>query len=612
MNASIARPQLSRDGFRDEVEALAATLRQKIELDCAAFPVDEAARKRRRAKALDTATGFRFFAETYFPHYLTAAPSLLHAHLFVRLPEVAAAGGGARDVVIAPRGAAKSTLVSLIYPLWRALTGRSRFVIIAMDAYGQAVLQVEAIKAELETNPRLAMDFPEICGAGRIWREGEIVTANNVRIQGVGSGMKLRGRRHGPHRPDLAILDDVENDDNVRSPEQRDKLEAWILKAVLRLGPADGSIDLLHVGTVLHWDAVILRNAKRPGWKVARFKALMAMPARMDLWDRFEELLRNDGEAAATGFYAAHRAEMDAGAVLNWPAMQSLVQLMTERAESPSAFASEQQGEPSPENSPFQSLVFWAVKKPDWLFFGAVDPSLGRAGKQRDPSAILIGGLDRSGRYPVLDVVEASIRKRLPDTIIEDVIALQREYRCQLWFVESVQFQEFLRTELMVRAMQRGVSLPAVPVTPIADKGCGSSGYSRTPPWGPSASTPPRQHSSSSSASGRTATTTTGRTRSRCCGRGRCTTAPPCSTRPRSRSRRVSPMTGSGDTACEEQVCSATESEGRGDAEEPSRGRSRPDRPRPQRHHHSAVLDRPAAAGRDAADQGRLEGPRPL
>ena len=67
-------------------------------------------------------------------------------------------------------------------------------------------------------------------------------------------------------------------------------------------------------------------------------------------------------------------------------------------------------------------------------------------------------------------MVEASIRKRLPDIIISDTIALQREYRCLLWFVESVQFQEFLRTSLMVEAAKQGVGISAVPITPSADK----------------------------------------------------------------------------------------------------------------------------------------------
>lgn len=464
------QPEIGPDRFGDEVEKLVAALRLRVELDCEAFPTDPAARAERRRQVLDPVTGFRFFAETYFPHYLTAAPSLLHVHLFARLPEIAAAGGGARDVIIAPRGSAKSTLISLVYPLWRSITGRTRYALVVMDSWAQAVLQIEAIKVECEVNPRLAMDFPEIAGAGRVWREGEIVLANNVRIQGAGSGMKLRGRRHGPHRPDLVVLDDIENDENVASSKQRDKLETWVLKSVVKLGPANGSIDLLHIGTVLHHDAVLIRNARRPGWRVARFRALMTMPSDLALWDRFGEILANDGEEAAQAFYAENRDWMDDGAVLNWPAMQTLLQLMTERAESSSAFASEQQGEPIVEGSPFQALTFWVMKRREWIFFGSVDPSLGKRGRGRDPSAILVGGLDRTGRHPVLDVVEASIRRRLPDTIIADIIAMQKEYACQLWFVESVQFQEFLRTELMVRALQQGVALPAVPVTPSTDK----------------------------------------------------------------------------------------------------------------------------------------------
>lgn len=471
MSTSALPASLSPRQFRGAVEEFAVQLRRRIELSCDTFAPDPRATAQRRKQAL-APDGFRFFAQTYFPHYLQKAPSLLHGHLFSRLPDIAFENKGARDVVIAPRGSAKSTLVSMIYILWRALIGRSRYSLIIMDAFAQAVLQIEAIKAELESNPRLANDFPEQSGKGRVWKEGEIVTRNNVRIQGVGAGMKLRGRRHGPHRPDLAVLDDIENDDNVRSPEQREKLESWVLKTVLKLGPADGSIDLIHIGTVLHHDAVILRNAKRPGWRLARFRALMTEPERNDLWEQFEELYRNveDDGVTAHAFYVANRAEMDKGAVLNWPAMQSLEQLMIERIESPSAFASEQQGEPIAENAPFQKLVFWVMKRPDWLFFGAVDPSLGRKGHGRDPSAILVGGIDRSGRAPVLDVVEASIRKRLPDVIIADTIAMQKEYKCSLWFIEAVQFQEFFRTEVMTRALAEGVALPALPVIPHTDK----------------------------------------------------------------------------------------------------------------------------------------------
>lgn len=53
---------------------------------------------------------------------------------------------------------------------------------------------------------------------------------------------------------------------------------------------------------------------------------------------------------------------------------------------------------------------------------------------------------------------------------VSDTIALQREYRCLLWFVESVQFQEFLRTTLMMEAAKQGVGISGVPIVPLGDK----------------------------------------------------------------------------------------------------------------------------------------------
>lgn len=214
--------------------------------------------------------------------------------------------------------------------------------------------------------------------------------------------------------------------------------------------------------------ADLVRASKMPSWRVTEFQAIVKWPDRMDLWDAFEEVYQNDGEEAAAEFYRDHKRDMDAGAVINWPSVQPLLQLMLERAVSHEAFQSEYQNKPMSSGNPFTKLVYWVQRQTDWQFFGAIDPSLGKAGKGRDPSAILIGGFDRlAGR---MDLVEASIRKRLPDIIISDTIALQREYRCLLWFVESVQFQEFLRTELMQVAARQGVGISAVPINPTGDK----------------------------------------------------------------------------------------------------------------------------------------------
>ncbi|ENU8386896.1 hypothetical protein ACE259_001832, partial [Campylobacter coli] len=44
--------------------------------------------------------------------------------------------------------------------------------------------------------------------------------------------------------------------------DQRDKLEDWVDEAVLNLGSADGSLDVLYIGTILHNDSVLSRKLK--------------------------------------------------------------------------------------------------------------------------------------------------------------------------------------------------------------------------------------------------------------------------------------------------------------------------------------------------------------
>lgn len=462
----------SRKDFLQALAAQAASLRQQIEAECSGFAPDAKASKERKARAQ---SDFAFFRRTYFPHYTKYGDSILHAWLDEHLPALADAPEGQRLAVAAPRGEAKSTVVGLQFTLWCVLTGRKRYLLIIADAFEQAASQLEAVKAELEANPRLALDFPQHTGQGRVWNAGVIITKGNAKVQAFGAGKRMRGLRHGPHRPDLVICDDLENDENVKSPEQRDKLDAWLRRTVLSLGEAGDTMDVFVIGTVLHYDSVLSRLLKDPLWRHERFCAVLQWPNRMDLWDQWEELLLNAadaeaGKAAGLAFYGERAAEMETGARVSWPSARPLYKLMLKRArDGHDAFDSEQQNDPlSGEDAPFKVIPFWVDIRRDWLFFGAVDPSLGKQGKSRDPSAILVGGWCRDTM--TLDVVEASVVKRLPDRIIEDVLAMHARYRCLLWAVEAVQFQEFLRTELIRRAALRHMAIPARAVTPIADK----------------------------------------------------------------------------------------------------------------------------------------------
>lgn len=462
--------------FIDGLAELAESLRRQIDADLDGWDISPEAIAERRRRVFDPVTGFEYWDRHYFPHYGKAEPSELHSYLYKRLPQIVNSPGGQRDALAAPRGEAKSTKISMSFVLWTVVTGIKWYPVIIMDAFEQAAEMLEAIKAELEANPRLLSDFPEATGQGKVWRAGVIVTKNGRKIEAFGSAKKIRGRRHGAHRPDLAVMDDIENDENVTTPAQRDKLQRFVTASVLNLGPPDDSMDAILVGTVLHYDSVLARFLRNPLWNRKVFKAIIQWPDNMVLWDQFEELLLSaetpqEGESAAMTFYEQNRTDMDRGAKVSWPALRPLVKLMLRRArEGHPAFDSEQQNDPTAgDDAPFaNSIRFWVNRIAEWVFYGACDPSLGLKGNSRDPSAIAVGGYQRT--TGILDVVEAKIKKRTPDRIISDIIEMQREYCCIVWGIETVQFQEFLRQILVQRSSEAQVPVPARGLKPISDK----------------------------------------------------------------------------------------------------------------------------------------------
>ncbi len=458
--------------FLEELQAFADAQRDLIEAEVSGFPTDETARDLRRTRAQHD---FEFFARTYFPHYIKGEKSVFHSWFYDTVPGLIDQSQGVLIDFSAPRGEAKSTLGTQIFTIWCVLTERKHYIPIVMDAFDQAATMLEAIKAELEDNPRLAMDFPEGTGRGRVWNAAVIVTANNRKIQAFGSGKRMRGLRHGPHRPDLVVLDDIENDQNVLSKEQRDKLEKWVQKVVLNLGPPDGSMDVLYPNTILHYDSVANRTHRKPRWVRKKFRAIIRWPDRMDLWQRWEELFVNsaDDEAGeenqADAFFQANHAEMMQGAVVSWPAVRPLLALMKIRAEDHHAFDCEYQNDPTnDESAVFTGMQFWHAIGHDWVFRGVLDPSMGKSARKGDPSCILVGG--GHNKTSKLHIVEASLARLKPDTQLEKMIAWQMAYQCLVWGVEDTAFQEYFRQQIVAQSAARGVPIPAVGIRNDRDK----------------------------------------------------------------------------------------------------------------------------------------------
>ncbi|MDL2217393.1 phage terminase large subunit [Christensenellaceae bacterium OttesenSCG-928-M15] len=446
---------------------------------------------RKKLAAMDMA----YFGRAYLSHYFSKPSPKFHAELDaiwlegvlkneIPLGENARMINvyeGCRRAIAAPRGHAKSTNLTFKGSLHAVLYKYKRYIIILSDSSDQACGFLSAIKDELEENTAVREDFGDL--VGKTWRENVVVTKHDVKIEAIGAGQKIRGRKHKNWRPDLIILDDVENDENVRTPEQRNKLNNWFTKAVSKAG--DGYTDIVYIGTLLHYDSLLAKVLGKPKYKSIKYKAVISF-SESPLWDKWKDiyidLTNPDHEANALAFFEANEAEMLAGTEVLWEEKNSYYYLMTERiSDGDAAFNSELQNEPiNPDDCLFKEEWFeyfnpedMDFSSKDYRFYGFVDPSLGKT-KRADYSAILTGALELSTGY--LYIVDADIARRHPDMIISDTLQkavwIKKTWgkRYTKFGVETVQFQWFLKEQLAKASAKARIYLPIEEVPQSSDK----------------------------------------------------------------------------------------------------------------------------------------------
>jgi len=162
-----------------------------------------------------------------------------------------------RVAIAAPRGHAKSTVTSFAYVLHQALYQKKKSIVIISSSEDMAVRFLRRIRDELEYNAMLQWLFgPQKTDK---WSETELRLANRVTIHAKGRGAQLRGLIDGASRPDLIVLDDIEDEELVRSELRRLDLEQWFNGTVLpTLEPKTGQVVI--IGTILHESSLLNRT----------------------------------------------------------------------------------------------------------------------------------------------------------------------------------------------------------------------------------------------------------------------------------------------------------------------------------------------------------------
>lgn len=200
-----------------------------------------------------------YFFSIYLPHYLSYPTADFQRELYALTEDEATK----LAVVVAFRGSGKSTIMTQSYPIW-AITGQQakKFVLLLSQTQQQARQHLINIRQELEDNQMLRDELGPFREAEDEWGNATMVIPRyGARITAASAEQSIRGIRHGAHRPDLIICDDVEDLNSVKTREGRDKTFNWLTGEIIPAG--DRNTKVLIIGNLLHEDSLLMRLKRR-------------------------------------------------------------------------------------------------------------------------------------------------------------------------------------------------------------------------------------------------------------------------------------------------------------------------------------------------------------
>ena len=297
------------------------------------------------------------FLRTYFPKIFRSPFCNDHRKLIAKTEEAERSGLLYARAMF--RGGGKTSIFSC--STLHATGYKFRRFVVPISATARASTRIlKQIKAQLWTNKLLAEDFPEICYPfarledngrrckGQLWLgepthiqwdPDQVVFASipprpdPAVIVCRAMGGEIKGLNYlAPDgtlfRPDLVLLDDPQTRKTAKSLTVTEDLIQTIDGDVLGLAGHDEPITaVMAITPIFDGDmaCTYLSREEKPEWQGETAPMVYRMPDALDtLWDKYRQIgddaRKNDGDKkAATKFYLAHQAEMDAGAVLAWP-----------------------------------------------------------------------------------------------------------------------------------------------------------------------------------------------------------------------------------------------------------------------------------------------------
>lgn len=299
---------------------------------------------------------FGLFCKTYFPGTFRHEWSTVHKRLIELIQMVVLVG--ALLAMGIPRGWGKTSLC-VRGVIWAVAYRHHTFVMLIGASNEAAKAMIQDIRTELETNPLLQADFPELCypirelegvnqrGKAQLCcgertrvfasdyelRLGDVAGQSGAIIRSGGIlSSKIRGARFivdgETKRPTLGLVDDPQTEASAASKRSCYRRERVIQAALPGLPGAGEAWSCLMTMTVIEPGDVadrVLNRDKHPDWHGVRHAALGSLPNEdaMELWFEWNQIreacLRKDEDLTqAHKFYKKNMKAMKAGSEIVW------------------------------------------------------------------------------------------------------------------------------------------------------------------------------------------------------------------------------------------------------------------------------------------------------
>lgn len=205
------------------------------------------------------------FDKTLFPEEVKSEFSSLHEEIFRIIDS-----DHIKKAIAAPRGLGKTTLAKL--RVVKAILFREvNFIIYLSNSASAAEMQTESIKRMIQQNDLIRHMFGDIKfskdGMKDSFSKQSWVAFGDVFVLPRGAGQQVRGLNWMGHRPGLIVIDDLESTELVRSDEQREKLNTWVMSDLLKTESRYGKpAEFLYIDTIKHQDSQLQKFIDAPDW----------------------------------------------------------------------------------------------------------------------------------------------------------------------------------------------------------------------------------------------------------------------------------------------------------------------------------------------------------